>query len=168
MPFSFFHEYFPEVAKAETRSLTVTSESPLPLPPGEYGFVEMYCNEPKCDCRRVFLYVVSSSKEDVEAVINYGWETSSFYRKWLHSKDPQEIAELKGPSLNLGSPQSSLAPKLLKFVQNVLLQDAAYVERIKKHYQMFREKVDKSAHSQKKRKAWKLTRKTQGFGEKTN
>jgi len=25
------------------------------IPDGEYGFVELYCDEPDCDCRRVVI-----------------------------------------------------------------------------------------------------------------
>jgi len=47
-----------------------------------------------------------------------------------------------GPALNVGSPQSSLAPALLNFVREVLLRDEAYLERIKRHYHLFRAKID--------------------------
>jgi len=62
------------------------------------------------------------------------------------------IKELKGPSLNLCSPQSALAPAILKMVQDIPLRDSAYVERIKKHYQMFREKIDQKLKSRKRRR----------------
>jgi hypothetical protein len=53
MPYVLLHNYFPELAGRETRSVTVPPGSPLGLPPGEYGFLETYCDEPGCDCRRV-------------------------------------------------------------------------------------------------------------------
>ena len=56
--------------------------------------------------------------------------------------DPQAINDLKGPVLNLASPQSELAPALLKLFQRVLLQDSGYIERVKRHYAMFRETVE--------------------------
>ena len=43
------------------------------------------------------------------------------------------IEDLKGPSLNLASHQSELAPLLLDKIEYVL-KDRHYVERIKKHY----------------------------------
>lgn len=73
--------------------------------------------------------------------MTYGWETANFYAKWLKDDNPKFLAELQGPALNVGSPQSRLAPILLKLVKEVLLQDDAYVERIKRHYQRFREKL---------------------------
>lgn len=143
MPYRPFRDLFPEVAGRETRTLTVFPDSGTDLPPGQYAFLEMYCDEPGCDCRRVFFYVVSSRRKDVEAVIAYGWEPPSYYEEWLKDDDPHIIADLKGPCLNLASPQSRLAPAILDAVRNILLQDEAYVERLKRHYRMFRRKIDK-------------------------
>ncbi|GEM_PF-283311 len=140
-----FHEYFPQMAEKETRSITVPEHSVFNLPAGEYGFLEMFCNEPGCDCRRVFFSVLSSFREKTEAVIAWGWESGEFYANWLGDDDPRSIADLKGPALNLGSPQSRLAPAILELVKNVLLADQAYVERVKKHYRMFRDKIDKKS-----------------------
>jgi hypothetical protein len=146
MPFQPFHELFPERAAAETRSITLegeeTAENPLPV--GTYSFLEMFCNERGCDCRRVMFYVVSDCDEQrrVKAVIAWGWETRGFYKKWFRGDDPETAAQLKGPILNLGSPQSELAPALLVLAREVLLQDPAYVERVKSHYWAFRNKIE--------------------------
>jgi hypothetical protein len=143
MPFVPFHDYFPEVAKRETWSATILPSSDFGLPPDDYGFLEMYCDEPGCDCRRVFFYVISHRRGRVEAVIAWGWEDLPFYAKWMKYGDPADAVELKGPILNPGSPATELAPALLELVRNVLLKDLNYVERIKRHYRMFREKIDK-------------------------
>lgn len=89
MPYTSFHHYFGEIAKAETRTRTVMHE------------------------------------DDVVPRRN----------------DPQIIRELKGPVLNPGSPQSKHAPAVLKLVKDVVLSDPAYIERLKRHSQMFKEKV---------------------------
>jgi hypothetical protein len=52
------------------------------------------------------------------------------------------VASLKGPTLNLGSPATRLAPALLELTRAVLLQDRHYVERVKRHYQLFREQIE--------------------------
>jgi hypothetical protein len=52
---------------------------------------------------------------------------------------------LKGPILDFGSPQSKYAPLLLSLVEDVVLADPAYIERLKRHYQMVREAVDGKA-----------------------
>ncbi len=152
MAYVLFHDYFPAVAERETRSITIINFLKWRLPPGQYSFLEMFCDEPGCDCRRVFFYVVSSFRKDVEAVIAYGWESTSFYAKWMGDDDPATIAELKGPVLNLGSPQTSLAPAILKLFQGVLLTDSAYMERVKRHYAMFREKIDATKSRKRKEK----------------
>jgi len=161
MPYVPFHTYFPEVAKNETRNIAISRQLPSGLPAGEYLFLEMYCNEQKCDCRRVFFYVVTPSKKYSLAVIAYGWESPEFYARWMRDDSPEVIEELKGPSLNLASPQSNLAPAVLELVKESLLQDKLYVERIKKHYRMFRDKIDRRQlfpHRRRKRKKSNLHR----------
>lgn len=147
MPYVAFHELCPELAKRETRVATIVKDPKGNLPAGEYAFLEMFCDEPGCDCRRVFFYVMSSPRKKVEAVVCYGWESPDFYRKWLQDDDPHFVGELMGPSLNLASPQSSLAPAILELVRNILLQDHAYIERIKQHYRLFRKNIDSNTSS---------------------
>ena len=111
MPMTPFVERFPDLGQQETRFLIV---APSPeLPGGKYAFIEMYCDEPGCDCRRVTINVL---REDlgwrkVWATISYGWERVDFYRKWggAHS-DP---VEMKGPILDPLNPQTRYAPILL-------------------------------------------------------
>src|SRR5260370_1437505 len=45
MPFVSFHDLCPDVAERETRCLTVMPNSNMGVPPGDYSFVEMFCNE---------------------------------------------------------------------------------------------------------------------------
>ena len=105
--------------------------------------------------------MVSSIQNDIKAVIAWGWEEKGFYVKWMGHNDEHVIKELMGPVLNITSPQSKLAPALLKLFQEVLLRDNAYIERVKRHYDMFREtvenkgkkKVPKKMRRKKKRKA---------------
>jgi hypothetical protein len=40
------------------------------------------------------------------------------------------------------SAQSPLAPALLTLVEEVLLRDPAYIERVKRHYRVFRRAID--------------------------
>jgi hypothetical protein len=144
MSYAPFHEYCPEIAERETRSITILENAQFKLPPADYGFVEMFCNEPGCDCRRVMLNVFSSIDEKPKAVIAYGWEKKRFYVKWFRNTDPTVIKDLMGPVLNKMSPQSDLAPELLILFKKVLLKDKSYMDRVKRHYSMMREKVDKS------------------------
>ncbi|KXA89674.1 hypothetical protein AKJ61_02425, partial [candidate division MSBL1 archaeon SCGC-AAA259B11] len=72
MPYAPFHEKFPRVAEEETRSIIAPSHSKLPK--GKYVLVELFCDEPDCDCRRVFFDVFYEEKKKSVAVVAYGWE----------------------------------------------------------------------------------------------
>jgi hypothetical protein len=145
MPYVQFHQRFPKIAERETRSVMIMRENEYGLPIADYGFLEFFCDEPGCDCRRVFLYVISSPRGAVEAVIAYGWESRGFYAKWLRSSDKRDIDELQGPVLNLLSPQSKIAPALLNLFKDALLGDRAYIDRIKEHYRIFRAEIDRKS-----------------------
>ena len=74
------------------------------------------------------------------ATISYGWESLDFYRKWGGAgSDPIEI---KGPYLDPLNPQTRYSSALLNLFR-FLLQSTDYVERLKRHYQMFRDTVEK-------------------------
>jgi hypothetical protein len=141
MPYEYFGNFFPDLAQRETRT-AILSEPTNGLPADSYAMLEMYCNEPGCDCRRVFLMVVSERHRKSLAYVAYGWESRAFYARWMGSNDPRDITELKGPILNLGSPQSKYAPALLSLIDQVVLADPAYIERLKRHYRMFRDVID--------------------------
>jgi len=147
MPFAPFCEKFPDIAEFETRAVTVPDNGFAPK--GKYGFIELYCDEPDCDCRRVFLSVHSEKEQKIVAVVAFGWESEKFYANWMGSNNPEYIKDLKGPVLNMASPQSKFADNWLKFIAEVLLKDKQYVERLKKHYQLFREKVEEEEHVEK-------------------
>lgn len=142
MSYKEFRDLFPDIAKSETRTLTVSEHSDYDLPAAHYTFIEMFCDEPGCDCRRVFFYVVSSLREGPEAVIAYGWGSTAFYEKWMGDDDPLYIEQLKGPVFNLSSPRSGLANAVMELCKNELLNNEEYMERVKRHYQMFRRKID--------------------------
>jgi hypothetical protein len=136
-----FMERFPELGAQETRSATVTGQ--LDLPDGEYGFIEFYCNEPGCDCRRVMIEVLrpETGWSKIWASISYGWESLDFYKKrGGPSIDPGEI---KGPYLDPLNPQTEYSAALLDLFR-VLLQSPDYVARLKRHYEMFRAAVERN------------------------
>lgn len=152
MPFQMFHDLFPELAERETRCITVMDNADTGLPRGQYFFHEMYCNEEGCDCRRVFFFVVSSVRKDVETVIAWGWEKPDFYAEWLPSADPHAVAEHKGPMLNMGSPHTAQAPAILEIARELLLRDPDYVARVKRHYDLFRGKIDGKGSGKRRRR----------------
>ena len=139
MSYEPFYQRFRDFALKETRSVTIFDHSKLP--PDDYGLLEAYCNDEDCDCRRVFFNVTSNKHKTIVAVIAFGWESKNFYASWFRGNDPEIIREMQGPILNAGSSQSEIAPALLEMIRAVL-QDPAYLARIKRHYWMFKEKVD--------------------------
>ena len=141
MQYAPFYEQFRELALKETRSFTVFDGHP-DLPADEYGLVELYCDDEGCDCQRVMFEVLSRKRNKSVAYIAYGWASAGFYRKWTKSGDPDIALHMRGPVLNELSPQSELAAALLTVVRDTVLKDAAYVERLKRHYRLFKEKVD--------------------------
>ncbi len=136
------YELLPELARRETRSVTI--ENNPSLPDGEYGLLEAYCNEPGCDCRRVMFNIFTPDSHKALAVVAYGWESKAFYANWFGRNDPDIIQQMQGPILNPDSPQSALAPALVQLVDYVL-QDEAYVVRLKRHYRLFKQKVNDQA-----------------------
>jgi hypothetical protein len=43
MEFAPFYPRFPQIAAQETRVITISEQSAVALPPGEYGPLEFYC-----------------------------------------------------------------------------------------------------------------------------
>ena len=134
MGISSFGSRFPELAKRETRSIRVIQKSNLPV--GHYGFVEAYCDEVDCDCRRAVIQVVTEGTgAKVWATINYGWEDAAYYAQWMG--DAGVVPDFEGASLDPLNSQSKYAEVLLEYFENVVADDA-YIERLKRHYAMFK------------------------------
>ena len=45
--------------------------------------------------------------------------------------------------LNLASPQAAFAPAILDMITQIVLTDQKYLDRVKRHYARFREKIGK-------------------------
>ena len=142
MPFTQFRDRFCDLAERETRTITRVEDSESGLPADQYAFVEMFCDEPGCDCRRVLFTVIDTASGHCEAVINFGWEDASFYADWLREDDPYIVSTLKGPALHLGPAQGRHADAILDVAGKYVLSDEAYVARVKRHYAMFRADVE--------------------------
>lgn len=142
-----FHQVFPDVGVTETRTVTEIAD-------GEQGdtllFLEMYCDEVGCDCRRVFIEVDSvkaleAGRPALVATLVYGWEPAQFYRDWArHPLTAYELLDLKGPTFPMGSPQTARSDEMLAYFKD-MLKDRQYVERLKRHYARFRAAVEVGA-----------------------
>jgi hypothetical protein len=137
-----FHSLLPEVAQREVRTLQLqaAAETSGSLSSGEYAFVELYCEDLACDCRRVFIQVIARHQKDqVLASINYGWEDESFYRKRM-PHNPEAPRQVVRGCLDPMNTQSVHSQKLLDLFQRYVL-DEPYRLRLRRHYQLFREEL---------------------------
>jgi hypothetical protein len=145
-----FHTVCPDVAQKETRSVTVGASPGLPA--GEYAFVELFCDEPGCDCRRVLLQVWSRARAgEPVAHIAFGWEERAFYEKW--SVMPRDLArkmarETTEGALDPLNPQSQCAPALLRVFREMIALDGEYAGRLKRHYDLFRQTLSTTGNPQ--------------------
>jgi hypothetical protein len=122
-------------AADETRSIIIPDAGGC-LPPDSYGFLEFYCDDPRCDCRRVIFQVWrQSTGNKIWATITYGWESPDYYAKWCHCGPGSLADEMAGAALEQISPQTELSADLLAIFREILLADDAYVARLKRHYQ---------------------------------
>jgi len=148
------HELIPELAMKETRTIIVFEGNKYGVPPAEYALIEMYCNEKDCDCRRVYITVVSSVANAAVAVLTYGWASEKHYVKWVSHGAHKDISELdefdqyavrfmRSANLSDANKQSKIAHLVLQMVKENAFQDRDYVDRLKRHYKLFRESVRK-------------------------
>lgn len=108
------------------------------LPDGDYGLIDGFYAAPDCDCRVIYIFVVSESQGKL-ALITFGWEPLEFYRQWMRADIvDDQIRALKGPALMSMTPQTELADALLELVA-LRLQDSWYVYLLKRNYQRFKD-----------------------------
>ena len=139
-----FHSLLPELAQREVRCVhlgATTETTPEPaLPADEYIYLEFYCEDLNCDCRRVFLQVISKGQPGkVFASIGYGWEKESFYRKRMPWNPDEAKGTVQG-ELDPLNEQSEFAQDFLDLFQRVVL-DEPYRLRLRRHYRLFREEL---------------------------
>ena len=139
-----FHSVFPELAQQEVRCVHLgpapdaVSESALPA--DEYIFLEFYCDDLDCDCRRVFLQVIAKGQPGkVFASIGYGWEKESFYRKRMPWAPDEAKGTVRG-ELDPLNEQSEFAQDFLELFKRVVL-DEPYRLRLRRHYRLLREEL---------------------------
>jgi hypothetical protein len=139
MPYQLLYHRLPAVAIEQTRSIILAPVNKYRLPAGMYAFLEMFCDEPDCDCRRVFLRVVIEESPETVAVLFWGWGSKAYYRKWFGGNEININEEIIGPGLDPFNSQSLFSEKILEVFKDTLFKDAAYLQRVKKHYELFRQ-----------------------------
>jgi len=110
---------------------TVTIKQSPQLPDGEYSFIDTYCADPECDCRKTMIQVMHNGK--LVSVINYGWESATFYENWMGSsaKD-HSMPKMHGASIDIRSPDLVRRDGILALF-NALLNDI-WIVKFKRHY----------------------------------
>jgi len=136
-----FHTFFPELAQREVRCLHLGPDPEAgSLPADEYVYLEHYCEELGCDCRRVFIEVISREQPGrIFASINYGWEKESFYRKRMPYDSDAALSVTRG-ELDPINEQSEFAEVLLELFRTRVL-DEPYRLRLRRHYRVFKEEL---------------------------
>ncbi len=130
-----FVKRFPELGHREARTAFFPDDGEFPR--GKYAFLELYCEEEDCDCRRVLLMVIEESTPGkIWATISFGWDPPGSRAEWTDSADLGTTAS--GAFLDPICPQSKHAADLLEFFEWMIFRDPAYVECLKRHYAMFK------------------------------
>jgi hypothetical protein len=119
----------------QVRAVTI-AKSPQ-IPDGEYQFVDMYCNDPLCDCRKTMIQVLHNGTN--VATINFGWEPHSFYEKWMGSGSSDSMPEMAGATMDITS-VNRLSPDGILGLFNALLDDT-WVAVFKRHYKLVKSRL---------------------------
>ncbi|MBN2643723.1 MAG: hypothetical protein JXR78_18885 [Victivallales bacterium] len=122
------------IGDAHQVRLVRIAQNPL-LPDGEYKFIDSYCSDPNCDCRKTMIQVMHNKK--LVSIINYGWETPAFYEKWLGNKEKDDpMPSMSGASIDINSPNLVDTEEMLALF-NTLLNDI-WIAKFKNHYKKFK------------------------------
>jgi hypothetical protein len=109
----------------------------------EIVFHPFYCADKNCDCRRTIVYVYERGQESATiplAVISYGWEDFSFYRRWSKYTSDEELRQSRGPSVDLHHKQSHPDPCVVDLFQQ-LLDLPSVGQRFRRQYAQFKLKI---------------------------
>mgnify|MGYP003922146035 FL=1 len=117
---------------------TVTLNNSPQLPDGEYTFIDGYCTNPGCDCRKTIIRIIHNDHH--VATVDYGWESPKFYAKWGRIDD-ELSREMSGLSIDFMSPGLIDREATLSFMEELL--DEQWISRIKSTYQAVRTAVKK-------------------------
>ena len=112
-------------------------ESP-DLPDGDYTFVDTYCTDASCDCRRTLINVMHNGVHI--STIGFGWESSDFYESWMGVKsDDDYMPQLHGAVIDMTSPNKVSAQSILAFFDALL--DDKWISVFKSNYNAVKEQI---------------------------
>ena len=128
-----FSALFPDVEAREVRSVTPIGNPGLPERP--FMFLELYCREPGCDCRRVMINVMDVERKQHVAIINHGFEPP----------EPR-FADAGQTFLDPLNRQTKWSRAFLDIFVKMIANDADYRERLERHYDMWKRVVNDPVH----------------------
>ncbi len=119
--------------ECQIRTVVLTADSYLP--PGEYTFIDTYCTDNTCDCRKTIIQIFHDEK--LVSIVSYGWENPKFYLRWLCSTRDLEFAkEMSGVSIDPSSPDRVSPQGILLLVNH--LMDPKWISILKENYRLIR------------------------------
>jgi hypothetical protein len=133
-----FSRYFPELGPDETRFIIVPEDEVeggrVTLPADMYGFNELYCDEPGCDCQQVTFSVISRRTTNILATISHAFNPPG----------PEKLIQEQTflDPLNI---QSQYSARLLEIFRDFVLTDKAYVPRLRRHHKLFKSAIGRGA-----------------------
>jgi hypothetical protein len=130
-----FDVAFPGLAREEMKIIRVTRDDLIP--DGDYAFEEFYCNEPRCDCRRVILRIQAIPSRRTVATLNYAFEPP--VPGTLHADEPQIMID----PLN---PQSELSDVFAAVFEDLIETDPTFRATFIGHYELWKAVVDDPRH----------------------
>ncbi len=140
MIFSSFFEEFPELVESEFRNIFVLDNGVHKyIPPGNYAFLELFCPDLDCDCRKVIINIVSVNPTKAWAALNYAWEPEEYYKTWWGTSH-EHYRQMSGVTCDPPT-KNPLKNEFLAVFQDILKQDKNYAGRLEKHYVMFKERM---------------------------
>ncbi|MDA3925244.1 MAG: hypothetical protein PF904_11165 [Kiritimatiellae bacterium] len=134
-------EFIPagEIIGEAHRVRTVGLRKSPHLPDGDYTFVDMYCIDPDCDCRKTMIQVMRNGIH--VGTINFGWESPEFYRKWMGGDEDESMPDLHGATIDITSPNRVSPQGMLSFFHALL--DEKWITLIKSHYSAVKARLAK-------------------------
>jgi hypothetical protein len=119
-----FDRYFPAIAEKETRCIWALGRQPPEQP---FMLREYFCDDVSCHCNRVMLLVIDlAAAAECAVSVSYAFDRS----------DPDP-----GPYIDPTNPCSIDGRQLFPIIKQLLDSDTDYVERLKRHYRMVKQKV---------------------------
>jgi uncharacterized protein YecA (UPF0149 family) len=105
------------------------------LPSGEYAFLDTYCTNNTCDCRKTIIQIFHENKH--VSTVSYGWESPNFYLRWLKSTKDRKLAkEMSGVSIDYSSPDLVSSDAIILFINRLL--DEKWISMLKENYRLIR------------------------------